>query len=181
MTEPVAIEPDTKDWTWVLGQTCAECGFTASDFAGPAIAGRVAVLTDPWREVLARPDAAERPTPSTWSALEYACHVRDVCRVFTERVDWMLRKDNPQFPNWDQDAAAQASRYHEQDPAEVASELRDAAVDARDAFAAVQGEEWQRTGVRSNGSAFTVETLGQYFLHDLAHHLVDVGADTGGA
>ena len=33
-----------------------------------------------------------------------------------------------------------------------------------------------RTGLRSDGSEFTVLTLGQYFLHDLAHHLVDVRA-----
>ncbi|MHB8274233.1 MAG: hypothetical protein ACYDC9_05635 [Dermatophilaceae bacterium] len=31
-----------------------------------------------------------------------------------------------------------------------------------------------RTGRRSNGSVFTIETLGQYILHDVAHHLHDV-------
>ncbi|HET6968280.1 MAG TPA: DinB family protein, partial [Ornithinibacter sp.] len=30
-------------------------------------------------------------------------------------------------------------------------------------------------GHRSDGSEFTVLTLGQYGLHDLAHHLWDVG------
>ena len=24
------IEPDTKDWTWVLERPCPECGFDAS-------------------------------------------------------------------------------------------------------------------------------------------------------
>jgi hypothetical protein len=88
----------------------------------------------------------------------------------------MLREDAPAFPNWDQDATAVATRYHAQDPAEVAAELRDAATDVQDAFASVEREQWQRTGVRSDGSVFTVETLGQYFLHDLAHHLADVRA-----
>ena len=32
-----------------------------------------------------------------------------------------------------------------------------------------------RPGRRSNGSVFTVETLGRYFLHDVLHHLHDVG------
>jgi hypothetical protein len=49
-------------------------------------------------------------------------------------------------------------------------------VQVSDRFAGVQEGEWSRTGVRSNGSRFTVLTLGQYMLHDLAHHLVDVGA-----
>ena len=173
---PFAIEPDTKDWTWTLHETCPECGFTANEVDGPSVAGRVAALTDPWQAVLARPGVAVRPEPTTWSPLEYACHVRDVCRVFTERVDWMLRRDGPEFPNWDQDAAALSGRYHLQDPTLVARELHEAADDARAAFAAVEGEQWLRTGLRSNGSSFTIETLGQYFLHDLAHHLVDVGA-----
>ena len=173
---PFAIEPDTKDWTWTLHETCPECGFTANEVDGPSVAGRVAALTDPWQAVLARPGVAVRPEPTTWSPLEYACHVRDVCRVFTERVDWMLRRDGPEFPNWDQDTAALSGRYHLQDPTLVARELREAADDARAAFAAVEGEQWVRTGLRSNGSSFTIETLGQYFLHDLAHHLVDVGA-----
>ena len=58
----------------------------------------------------------------------------------------------------------------------MAQELREAAADARDAFATVEGEQWRRTGTRSDGSVFTVESLGQYFLHDLAHHLVDVSS-----
>ena len=36
------------------------------------------------------------------------------------------------------------------------------------------GEE-QRRGIRSNGSEFTILTLAQYFLHDVVHHLHDVG------
>jgi hypothetical protein len=33
--------------------------------------------------------------------------------------------------------------------------------------------------VRSNGDEFTVESLGRYHLHDVVHHLHDVGADAG--
>ena len=57
----------------------------------------------------------------------------------------------------------------------VAAELAAAAAAAADGFDAVAGEQWSRTGRRSNGSVFTVETLGKYFLHDLVHHLHDVG------
>jgi hypothetical protein len=32
---------------------------------------------------------------------------------------------------------------------------------------------------RSNGDEFTVETLGRYHLHDVVHHLHDVGAGRG--
>ena len=31
--------------------------------------------------------------------------------------------------------------------------------------------DWARTGRRSGGAVITIQTLGQYFLHDLTHHL----------
>ena len=129
--------------------------------------------------MLARPDAAQRPAPSTWSPLEYACHVRDVCRLFEQRLRLMLTQDAPTFDNWDQDETAVADRYGEQDPATVAGEVTAAGA----SFAAgvrrrCRTTAWERTGIRSNGSEFTVLTLGQYGLHDLRHHLWDVGVDS---
>jgi hypothetical protein len=35
----------------------------------------------------------------------------------------------------------------------------------------VASGNWARTGRRSGGGVFTMQTLGQYFLHDLTHHL----------
>ena len=171
-----AIVPDTKDWTWTLQRPCPECGFDARSVAAAHIAPTTLASTAPWAAVLERSDAARRPAPEVWSALEYACHVRDVCRVFDGRVALMLGEEAPRFANWDQDETAVAERYGEQDPAVVATELREAAAVVSDRFAGVHDEQWDRTGLRSDGSEFTVLTLGQYFLHDLAHHLVDVRA-----
>ena len=42
------------------------------------------------------------------------------------------------------------------------------------AFAGVPSGSLMRRGRRSNGSVFTVETLGLYFVHDPVHHLHDV-------
>lgn len=170
-----AVVPDTKDWTWTLERPCPECGFEAGAVIAPQVAEQVLSLTAPWRGVLDRPDAARRPRPDVWSPLEYACHVRDVCRVFEGRVRQMLAEDGARFANWDQDEAAVSGRYGEQDPSVVADELVEAAVATCRTFEAVDGDAWQRRGLRSNGSEFTVLTLGQYMLHDLAHHLVDVG------
>ncbi|MFM9138343.1 MAG: DinB family protein, partial [Actinomycetota bacterium] len=41
-------------------------------------------------------------------------------------------------------------------------------------FDQVSGTQWSRTGRRSDGATFTVETFGKYFLHDPIHHLWDV-------
>ncbi|WP_269303431.1 DinB family protein [Aeromicrobium sp. HA] len=170
----MAIIPDTKDWTWVLQQTCEECGFDA-DAAEPTRAGEeVRAMVPRWGEALARPDAAQRPDDATWSVLEYACHVRDVLHLFADRLALIREQDGPEFANWDQDATAAESRYADQDPAVVTAELTPAA----DAFAAEIDavRDWSRPGLRSNGSAFTADTLTRYALHDLVHHLHDVRA-----
>ena len=171
-----AIVPDTKDWTWTLQRRCPDCGFDARTVAAQDVAPTTLASTSPWAVVLDRPEATRRPAPDVWSPLEYACHVRDVCRVFDGRVRLMLDEDAPRFANWDQDETAVADRYGEQDPVVVGAELQDAAATVSDTFARVRDDQWGRTGLRSDGSEFTVLTLGQYFLHDLAHHLVDVRA-----
>ncbi|WP_426593597.1 DinB family protein [Cellulomonas sp. McL0617] len=169
-------EPDTKDWTWVLAEQCPECGFTAADVAGPTIGATVRELAPRWLAALSRPDARERPEPTTWSTLEYGAHARDVFRIFDGRLELLLTQDDPQFENWDQDATALADRYDLQDPAVVAGELAAAADVTAARFDSVADDQWDRAGTRSNGSQFTVLTLGQYFLHDVVHHLHDVDA-----
>ena len=173
LTQP---DPEDKDWTFVLNEPCPECGFVAADIDVIDLPGLVLAETTPWTQVLAAPNATVRPAPQVWSPLEYACHVRDVLRVFNGRVELIRTQDDPQFPNWDQDATAIEDRYWEQDPTVVAAELREAAGIIAAAWASVRDDEWGRPGTRSNGSRFTLESLGRYFLHDIAHHLNDVGA-----
>jgi hypothetical protein len=172
----MTIEPDTKDWTWVLNERCPECGFDGSAIDHRDVAGLVRANASSWPAVLARPDVARRARPDRWSDLEYACHVRDVFRLYAERLELMLVVDDAHFVNWDQDATAIEARYDRQDPAVVARELVDAGVALAERFAAVTGDEWQRTGVRSDGAAFTVDTFARYLAHDPIHHLWDVGA-----
>lgn len=169
-------DPDPKDWTWVLRERCPECGFAGTDVSGPDLAGTIHDLVPRWRAALNRLDVRDRPAPGVWSPLEYGAHVRDVHRVFDERLRLILEEDDPLFPDWDQDAAAAADRYDRQDPGRVADELADAAAVLAARFHAVRPDQWERPGRRSNGSSFTVTTLGQYFLHDVVHHLHDVRA-----
>ncbi len=170
---PAAPPPDNKDWTWVLDAPCPDCGYRA-DTPHAAIPVLVRGHLDRWAAVLGRDDVRVRPEPAVWSDLEYACHVRDVYRVFGERLRLMVAEDDPAFADWDQDAVALEQRYWEADPDQVRAELLEAGAAIADAFAAVPDDAWQRTGRRSNGSTFTVETLAWYFLHDDVHHLVDV-------
>ncbi len=169
-----AIVPDTKDWTWVLERRCPECGFDAARIAPSDLAVLTRSTVPRWPVVLARPGVRERSIPGSWSPLEYACHVRDVYRLFAQRIELILAEDDPQFANWDQDVTAAEERYGEQDPAVVRAELAAAAIELADGFRRVPDAALSRTGSRSDGAQFTVETLGLYLVHDPVHHLWDV-------
>ncbi|CAN5767138.1 maleylpyruvate isomerase N-terminal domain-containing protein [soil metagenome] len=174
--DPAHPEPDSKDWTWVLDRPCAECGFDAAAIAREAVAAELLAATPRWRVALHRADVRERPNPTTWSVLEYGCHVRDIHLIFGARARLILGEDNPEFENWDQDQTALEKCYWTTDPGEVAHEIDTAGQAAATAFTGLSAEQWSRPGRRSNGSVFTTETLGIYYLHDVVHHLYDVRA-----
>jgi hypothetical protein len=109
--------------------------------------------------------------------LEYTCHVRDVFRLADERVRLMVTEDHPTFTNWDQDATAVADHYDTQDPALVATEVRAAAEALASRLESVDREAWSRSGTRSDGARFTVESFARYVIHDPIHHVFDVTGD----
>jgi hypothetical protein len=168
------IEPDNKDWTWVIVQRCPECGFDGSTERHTDVAARIVADAGEWPRRLGAVDVTVRPLPAVWSVLEYGCHVRDVHRIFNDRVGLMLSHDDPRFPNWDQDATAIRDDYGSQDPATVASELVDAARAVADTYERVPPDGWARRGLRSNGSEFTIASIAVYHLHDIVHHAHDV-------
>jgi len=175
----VAITPDSKDWTWVLDRRCPECGFDTSTCQRDQISPLILGSAQAWRTILADDPGRlrERARDDRWSPLEYACHVRDVFRLFGQRLELMLTLEDPTYPNWDQDRTAIEDRYQDQDPAAVSAELLTAASSLAEAFDRVEGAAWGRRGSRSDGAQFTVETFGRYMIHDPVHHLHDVTTD----
>lgn len=172
----MTITPDTKNWTWVLERPCPECGFDASTFPSLDVAAALRQNASAWPELLELPTARVRPTETQWSTLEYACHVRDVFRLFDRRLELMLEREDPLFDNWDQDRTALEERYSEQEPERVAGEVQAAATALAERFDAVPAGSWSRLGRRSDGAVFTVDSFSRYLLHDPVHHLHDVNA-----
>ncbi len=173
-------EPDTKNWTWVLERACPECGFDGSNVEPSAVAAQVRANAAAWRNVLKRGERVQQRPPTApgaapvWSALEYGAHVRDVYALAVERLTLMLKKDAPAFADWDQDAAAIDGEYSTADVNKVSYDLAVNAGKFADLLDKVRGDEWGRTGMRSDGSAFTVGSFAVYLLHDPVHHLADV-------
>ena len=90
-----------------------------------------------------------RPEPDQWSALEYACHVRDVLDLNVERVQRRAGRRRPRVrrPS-DRDAAVTERDYNGQDPSAVADEIDANAAALGAALAPVPDDAWDRFWVR---------------------------------
>lgn len=170
-SEPAIPTPDARDWLVVLEQGCDECGWSPHPPADSVDRLRAAVPA--WQDVLARDHVGRRPAETTWSPLEYACHVRDVISVWEERTRAMLAEDNPTFADFDGDRTALAQKYWTADPGAVAEQFAAATAGTVDALEGLSPTQWQRPGQRGDGTPFTVASLALYFSHELAHHLQD--------
>jgi len=168
---------DDKDWTWVLNELCAECEYDVRELDVTKIADLIHDSGAEWAEVLAATEEEtlrQRPREDRWSALEYACHVRDVFALYNYRLGLMLNEVGPHYPNWNQDETAVEKNYGESDPAEVSAQLLENAAALARHFDTVKEDDWERTGFRSDGAAFTVESFARYLIHDPMHHMWDV-------
>lgn len=169
--------PDTNDWTWVLTQPCPQCGVDVQRLTSHELLDGARAYVGQYRDLLENnPDVRTRPAPGVWSPLEYAAHIKDVSKVFRTRIRAMLLHEAPEYKDWDQDAAALEGGYSGLDPRRVADSLATASGDLFRDVEALTPEEFQRTGHRSDGHVFTIETLLQYFHHELAHHWWDITA-----
>lgn len=180
MNSTYGATPDNKDWTWVLDRPCPDCGAWVGALPVVGIAAANRENVQGWSAVLERDEAwlRTRPEPGVWSPLEYACHVRDVFRLFAQRLDLMLSEDDPAFANWDPNITQEAERYDLADPRVVREELAAAGAAIAGKFDEITSEQLARTGRRSDGANFTVATFARYEIHDPVHHLWDVTGQT---
>ncbi len=176
--QPPPAEADDKDWTWVLERPCPDCGADVGDLTVAEVATLNRDIAAGFAEVLhTRPDVASRPSPETWSPLEYAAHVRDVFRLFSTRLELMLTEENPEFANWNPNETQEAERYDLLDPEVVAEELVADAEALAVRFEGLSDDQLTRQGRRSDGALFTILSFARYEIHDPIHHLWDIRAN----
>lgn len=169
---PPPAEHDTRDWTFVVDDGCADCGYTPHD---PVLTiERLEATVPRWARALERPGATERPAPGVWSTVEYASHSRDLVRVLGERVTAMLAEEGAPFADYDGEAEAVRQQFWAADPRTVAREVAAETEQTIAVLEGVRGEAWERTGLRGDGQPFTITQLCRYLLHDIEHHLHDV-------
>ena len=122
------IDPETKDWTWVLDRPCADCGFDPGAQSVAAVPDLLRQNAMAWDELVREGIVRSgRSDPLRWSSLEYLCHLRDAFGHLDRRLALMVSEDAPEFPYWDQDTCAVEDRYDDQEPGTVVAQLTVAA------------------------------------------------------
>lgn len=158
--------------------TCAECGFVydlASAADVPSLAREHAVE---YADLLGADSVKlrERGKPDVWSPLEYACHVRDVLLAQRERVLAARRSDNPPSTAMGRDERVEHDGYAQQHPADVARQIRDAALLFANVLERLGDDDWERTLVflYPEPADRSLRWLAVHTLHELRHHLMDI-------
>lgn len=156
-----------------------ECGFDYAGIDRVDIPDVLRSLGVRYRDTLGEiDDAALRahPLPDTWSALEYACHMRDVFRVQRERVLLALSEEEPAFAPMRREERVVEERYNEQQAVQVGGEITDAAESLAVEFETLDEDAWNRTGVYNwpERRVRTVDWIGRHTIHEGEHHLQDI-------
>ena len=156
---------------------CYECGFDRSvdeaASAGPAIVQGATIVAQALNDHTA--DVVSRRESQTWSPLEYGCHLRDVLLVQRERVLLARRADRPSPPLMGREERVGHDGYSEQDPADVARQLSDAARMVSNVLSRL-GADWERLVVY-DGLEPPERSLRWVAIdtwHEVHHHLRDV-------
>jgi hypothetical protein len=164
---------------------CAECGFDYDGVDDGEVADRLRSFGRRYRAPLTRGLPGEslddllraHPAPGAWSALEYACHLRDVLETQRQRMALAVAENVPTFAPMGREDLVVERRYNEQDPAAVIDELAANAEALAAACEALTPEQWARTGIYTypEPTERDLRWVARHTIHEGHHHLLDVG------
>ncbi|QDY80486.1 DinB family protein [Streptomyces qinzhouensis] len=156
---------------------CHRCDFADRPFGRETAAAVLREYAVRWQRVLADPRTTSRPVGAlAWSPLEHACHVRDMCLLFHQRLDLTLGT-GPRGPRPAPagDTGGQLpGLYRDEDPRRVSGELGRAAGALALRLAGLTAADWDHDDPRFPGERLTVDFFTRHLLHDIAHDLGEV-------
>lgn len=94
-----------------------------------------------------------------WGAVEHIAHLKDFDEVSIDRVEQILREDEPELDIFDTDVRAIERDYHAEDPRKTVEEfeaLRGMLINRLDGLS---DEEWLRTALHPELGSITLEEL----------------------
>lgn len=111
-----------------------------------------------------------KPSPEKWSAMEVACHLRDVERLWADRLVKAAFSDRPAFYMLDVDSMAAKNGYNTQDLGVALKEFARLRDDNLRLLRALPPSQWKKAGVHPKRGEITIERIAEIMTgHDLGH------------
>jgi hypothetical protein len=184
-TEPDELEKLRRDrgegwdWTRIQRDPCPQCGQQPAAFA-PSSLGALAVEEAlAWRQFLLEADDAYLraiPEPGVFSPMQYGAHVRDILRVYTDRMVLGIEQDNPTVPIFNPPQEV-FEGYNRLDTEELAADLGTQAERLAEVIKSTDSSAWSRIVINDRGQygvyTFTIAGLACNAVHETHHHLLD--------
>ena len=155
-------------------ESCAACRFDSTAYTNEDVAGTLRAIGPWWRLLTLRVDSqalSQRPSPNTWSAVEYAHHTAAVTQLLSSALAMQLQTNDLDFGP-------------EPAPEPVAIEPMTTAVDgildnietAIDGLLAQLAAATTSTHIATfGGNQYPTSWIVRHACHDALHHLQDVG------
>jgi len=111
-----------------------------------------------------------KPAPGKWSALEVVCHLRDLERLWADRMVKAAFSDQPAFYLPDVDALAEKNGYNTQDLTAALKEFARLRADTVCLLRALPASQWKRTGMHPKRGEISIERMVEIMIgHDRGH------------
>jgi hypothetical protein len=183
--EPDALEQlratRGEGWQWprIQHEPCPQCGFNPASMP-PETLGKLAVeLAAGWREFLQQADDGYLrtiPEPGVNSPIQYGAHVRDILRVYGDRMVLAVEKDNPVVPIFNPPQEVWEA-YNRLGAEELAEDIEARAGRLDEIVDGMDPSAWSRIVINDRGQygvySFTVAGLARNAVHEAHHHLLD--------
>ena len=117
-------------------------------------------------------DAALRrkPAPDKWSAMEVVCHLRDIEKLWADRLVKAAFSEKPAFYMLEVDDLAVKNSYNTQDLGAAVKEFARLREDNLRLLRALPAGHWQRSGVHPKRGEITIERIVEIMIgHDQSH------------
>jgi DinB family protein len=173
-----------EGWEWPRAATdeCPQCGMHPGAQPPESLGAMAVELAADWREFLMSADdeyLRTCPEPGVFSPIQYGAHVRDILRVYGDRVLLAIAEDDPEVPTF-HPSEDEWDRYNRLDREELADDLEAQAQRLADILDRLDDDAWERTVTRralvagtDNVYRFTVAGIASYAVHEAHHHLLD--------
>jgi hypothetical protein len=175
------------EWTRIQQEACPQCGDDPSSRPradlGPLAVDRAAR----WREFLMQADVTFlRSNPKAevfvFSPLQYGAHVRDMLKVYGDRMVLGLEQEQPTVPLF-YPAQQVFESYNRLGADELASDIERWAERLARLVAGIESSSWSRTVINDRGvygvCTFTVDGLACNAVHEAHHHFLDATGTLG--